>query len=139
MADRGTHAKRVDPRRLDRGSRGKLAEGAWQALPHGGSSRATLRIDCSASHHVATVYDTEIGLVYRSQIRRHAHGDRDLPDTPHRDQEPKAWFDLLDLDESDFEQASDPLPAWCECGPRMLSRTAVLDWVAAHEHRVILD
>lgn len=132
-------AWKSSPKRLDRSSRSRLAEQAWQRLPHRGSQDAGVRIACARSHHLATVFDTDIGLVYRSQIRGHSHGDADLPDTPHRGRQPKAWFDLLDLDEPEDQLSDDQLPAWCECGPRMLSRAAVLDWAANHEHRVIVD
>lgn len=130
---------KTSPSRLNRSSRAKLAEQAWLSLPSGGSDQATLHIACAASHHIASVFDTEIGLVYRSQIRRHGHGDRDLPDTPHHGTKAKAWFDLLDLAQIDPDQVDDQLPAWCECGPRMLFRAAVVEWVAGHEHRVIVD
>jgi hypothetical protein len=125
--------------RLDRSSRARLAEQAWQDLPSGGSGQATVHITCAHSHHLATVFDTPLGLVYRSQIRRHAHGDADLPDTPHGGTSAKAWFDLLDPEQDSDGQAGDQLPAWCDCGPRVLSRAAVLDWVAEHEHHVIVD
>ena len=98
-----------------------------------------MRIACGANHHVAAVYETGIGLVYRSQIRRHGHGDRDLPDNPRAGSKPKPWFDLLESSEVDLDQADDQLPAWCECGPRMLSRASVLRWVAEGERRVIID
>lgn len=124
------------PQAVDRRERSQQAEQAWQRLPSGGSEQAALRIMCAASHHVATVYRTDAGLVYRSEIRRHSHGDRDLPDTPHGTSEPKPWFDLLEIPDAD---ADDGLPAWCECGQRLLSRQAVRQWVADGEHRVVLD
>jgi len=130
---------RTPPVTLDPRGRAELAEQAWQHLPNGGSEQAKVRILCGANHHVATVYTTDIGLVYRSQIRRHGHGDRDLPDSPRGGTAPKPWFDLLESSEVNLEQASDQLPAWCECGSRMLSRAAVLRWAAEGEHRVILD
>ena len=43
-----------------------------------------------------------------------------------------------------LEAGGDPLtddtvPAWCDCGPRTLSRVAMLEWIAAGEHRVVVD
>lgn len=91
---------------------------------------------CSASHHLATVYDTDAGLVYASTIRAHSHGDRDLPDTPHHGHQPRRWFDLL---QAPGTEADDLLPAWCDCGQRSLSRRALQEWCAQGEHRVIVD
>jgi hypothetical protein len=31
------------------------------------------------------------------------------------------------------------MPAWCDCGQRTLSRAEVLKWIAAGEHRVVID
>lgn len=121
---------------LDRQARDRAAQQAWAALPHGGREHVTLRITCANGHHVATIYDTVAGRVFVAPVRAHAHGDRDLPDAPHGDRRPQQWFDLLvDAD----PLPDDPLPAWCDCGPRTLSRHAVLAWLRAGEHHVIID
>lgn len=91
---------------------------------------------CAASHHLATVYDTDIGLVYASSIRARSHGDRDLPDTPHHAHHAHRWFDLL---QAPGTEDDDWLPAWCDCGQRGMSRRAVQEWIAQGEHRVIVD
>ena len=96
-----------------------------------------LRVQCSRGHHVASVYDTDAGLVYAAPVRDVSHGSRDLPDEPKGDHAPRRWFDWL-LDEPDLT-ADDALPAWCDCGPRTLSRAAVLTWVRGGERRVVLD
>jgi hypothetical protein len=118
---------------LSREKRHQFAREAWQVLPHGGRDSARLHVQCGRSHHVAVVYDTDAGLVYSAPVRPHSHGQRDLPDTMHGTAEPEQWFDLLDVADDD------ELPAWCDCGHRSLSRATVLDWVAAGEHRVVID
>ncbi|MFZ0322564.1 MAG: hypothetical protein WAN48_00350 [Actinomycetes bacterium] len=115
--------------------RAQLAEDAWSALPHGGHDAVRLQVHCARSHHVASVYDTTIGLVYAAPVRGRSHGERDLPDKPHGDQHPHRWFDLL----VGAPAGDDSLPAWCDCGPRTLSRAAVLTWVDDGEHRVVVD
>ena len=86
---------------------------------------------------MATVYDTGVGLVYAAPVRPRAHGDADLPDEPHGDHEPRRWFDLLDAGSG--PTVGDALPAWCDCGPRTLSRETVRAWVVEGDHRVVVD
>jgi hypothetical protein len=129
-------AGRLGDVRLDRHDRRRIAQNAWSALPHGGREATRMKINCAKSHHVATVYRTSAGLVYVAPIHAHSHGDKDLPDIPHGDQEPRRWFDLLDADGA---AEDDELPAWCDCGHRMLSRAAVMEWLADGERRVIID
>jgi len=117
--------------------RSRLAQAAWSALPHGGHDAIRLRVQCAHSHHVAAVYATEVGLVYAAPVRARAHGSFDLPDEPHGDQHPHRWFDLLDT--SAGPTVDDALPAWCDCGPRTLSRATLLQWLDDGEHRVVID
>lgn len=116
--------------------RSARAAKALAALPHGGRDAIVLRVQCARSHHVATVYDTAQGLVYAAPVRARSHGDHDLPDEPHGDHAPHRWLDLL---EGPRDASDDTLPAWCDCGHRVLSRADVLAWIADGEHRVIVD
>lgn len=115
--------------------RRQAAEAAWTVLPHGGRDSVRLRVHCAQGHHVAAVYDTEAGMVYVAVIGAHSHGDRDRYDELHRAHKPGHWFDLLD----EAAYVDDALPAWCECGHRTLSRKALLTWMEAGEHRVVID
>jgi hypothetical protein len=116
--------------------RSQQVERVLDALPHGGRDAITLRVQCAKSHHVATVYDTDLGLIYAAPVRARSHGSFDLPDQPHSGHDPARWFDLLRVPPP---ATDDALPAWCDCGHRTLSRSEVLAWVAAGEHRVIVD
>ena len=118
-------------------SRSRQAERAWADLPHGGHDAVALQVHCAHSHHVAWVYRTVHGLVFAAPVRAHSHGSRDRVDEPHGPQPVDRWFDLLEA--PDDAAATDALPAWCDCGPRTLSRTAVRSWLAAGEHRVVID
>jgi hypothetical protein len=116
--------------------RSRRAARALEVLPHGGRDAITLRVQCRVSHHVATVYETDQGLVYAAPVRGHSHGSFDLPDEPHRGNQPTRWVDLLEIAQP---TSDDVLPAWCDCGHRTLSRAEVLSWIAQGEHRVIVD
>ena len=122
---------------LTHADRSNVAEAAWSGLPHGGGEAVRLRVQCGRGHHVATVYDTDAGLVYLAPVRSHSHGDHDLPDAPHKGQPTQRWFDLLDAGEG--PAVDDALPAWCDCGHRALSRATLLQWVSSGEHRVVID
>lgn len=114
-----------------------LAERAWSALPHGGRDRVKLQVQCDRAHHVATVYETAVGLVYVAPLRAHSHGSRDRFDEPHGEAKPHRWFDMIG--DADEQTLDDSVPAWCDCGPRTLSRAAIRAWMAAHERRVVVD
>ena len=43
------------------------------------------------------------------------------------------------LDAGGDPLADDSVPAWCDCGRRTLSRSAMLEWIAAGERRVVVD
>ena len=114
--------------------RSDSARAAWSALPHGGHGAVRLSVQCARGHHVAVVYDTSIGPVYAATVRPRSHGQMDLPDEPRGSAEPTRWFDILDI----AEESDDELPAWCDCGHRMLSRAALGEWLAAGEKRVLI-
>lgn len=111
-----------------------LAMHAIDRLPHGGRDRVVLQVQCSRSHHLAKVFDTDAGFAYQSTLRGHAHGHRDRIDDPHGAGDIHHWSDLLDADPAD-----DALPASCECGQRMLSRAALRRWIGDGEQRVVVD
>ena len=119
------------------GSRSQLAHDAWARLPHGGRDAMRLQVQCQRSHHVAAVYDTDAGLVYVAPIRAHSHGSRDRVDEPHGSHEIEQWFDIIVA--KDDPMIDDTVPAWCDCGHRALSRAAMLGWIAADEHKVVVD
>ena len=123
-------------RQAELDTRHQAAHDAWARLPHGGREAVRLRVTCGASHHVATVYRTDAGLVYSAPLRGHSHGDRDRVDQPHRAQEIDLWFDWLAPD--DAGMVDDAVPAWCDCGHRMLSRAAMLEWMDRGERRVVV-
>ncbi|MBD3785175.1 MAG: hypothetical protein IE926_19900 [Micrococcales bacterium] len=76
-----------------------------------------MTVQCRHAHHVAAVYDTDEGLVVVSRTGPHAHGSRDFLDLGRRGSRGGAEYaDLLDAG------PADGLPAWCDCGPRTLSR-----------------
>ena len=122
---------------LTHGSRSARAHDAWASLPHGGRDSVLLHCTCSRSHHVATVYDTAAGRVYVAPVRARSHGSRDRVDEPHGDHDVQYWCDLMG--KGDDPGIDDAMPAWCDCGPRTLSRAALLGWLAAGEHRVVID
>lgn len=117
----------------ERAVRERQASQAWKELPQGGRGAVTLQVHCAAGHHVAKVADTPQGRVVVTTLRSRSHGDRDLPDSPHTPGRSHQSFDLLDgVDD-------DAIPAWCDCGPRVLSRAELRAWVAAGERRVVVD
>lgn len=115
--------------------RGLRAREAWARLPHGGHEGAALHVQCARSHHLATVFATPEGAVYRAVLRPRSHGQRDRVDEPHGAAVPAWVFDFLDAGQG----ADDTLPAWCDCGPRVLSRADLTTWIAAHEGRVVVE
>lgn len=95
---------------------------ASEAIGVLGASRrdhVLLRVRCSASHHVATVYRAEPGPVFVSVVGQRAHGNRDFVDLAHGTHgRGTQYMDLLD----GAPNADDELPAHCECGAHSLSR-----------------
>lgn len=91
-----------------------------------------INVQCSRSHHVAAVFETPQGLVYRSVEGPHAHGSRDRQDVAHHgSHHGTEYVDLLVGDPHD-----DALPAWCECGPRTVSRAMLIDAVRQRQGTV---
>lgn len=97
------------------------------------SDHQVLGIQCSRGHHVAAVFDTPEGLVYQSVTGSHSHGSKDFIDTgKHGRNRGEEHVDLLAAE----EWADDHLAAWCDCGPRNLSRAELLDHVRSGERHV---
>ncbi len=120
---------------MDRYERELLAHTLWDALPHGGRDAVVMQVQCAEGHHVAKVFTTRAGDVIRTTVRPRSHGSRDLPDRPHSPHGVHHHLDMLAVD----DVQDDEIPAWCDCGPRSLSRSAVLDWRAAGDTRVVVD
>jgi hypothetical protein len=118
-------------------SRHQAAHDAWSALPHGGRDAIRLQVQCARSHHVATVYDTPLGWVVVAPVRAHSHGSRDRVDEPHGSHDIDTWIDLIAPVDDQF--VDDAVPAWCDCGHRTLSRSAMLGWIGAGERKVVID
>ncbi len=109
-----------DPRRARAGR-------ALSDLGDARSEHEVLSVQCHRSHHVATVYETPAGLVFRSVNGPHAHGRMDRPDVAHGGHAHGVeYVEILDSD-----QADDRLPASCDCGAWSLSRTDLLADVRA--------
>lgn len=82
-----------------------------------------LVIQCARSHHLAEVISTPGGAVFLSRTGPSSYGRMDRPNLgPHGSTSGLAFTDLLQ-----DPMAGDELPAWCDCGPRMLSREWVLE------------
>ncbi len=98
---------------------------ATEALGELGTSlreHELLSIQCAHGHHLGAVYETAAGLVVRTLTGPHAHGSKDRLDAPHHAASHGAVLtDLLVTPAG----AADDVPAWCDCGPRLLSRTAL--------------
>jgi len=118
----------------DRYERELLARQAWEELPHGGRDALVLDVQCHEGHQLAKVFRTGAGLVIMTTVRPHSHGQRDLPDVPHGAHEPRRYLDLLDAPDDD-----DAVPAWCDCGHRVLSRADIREWMAAGERRAVVE
>jgi hypothetical protein len=101
-------------------SRQRLAEQAMAAL--GDSAAAErLSVQCPRSHHVAAVYATDAGPVVLTHPGPHAHGSKDFVDTGRHGSRRPDRVDLLDAGTG----TDDSIPAWCDCGPVDISRTAL--------------
>lgn len=116
----------------ERALRERRAREAWTSLPHGGRDAVILQVQCSSGHHVAKVADTPEGRVVVTTLRSRSHGDRDRPDSPHTPDRAHSAIDFLDGVDDDV------VPAWCDCGHRVLSRADLRDWLAVHERRVVM-
>lgn len=112
---------------------------AARALKRLGPYRADHRqvgIQCRHAHHLAAVYLTNEGPVYESRTGPHSHGSKDFIDTGRSGSRGgSVYVDLLEADPT----VDDRLPAWCDCGPRTLSRTELLAFVRAGVRSVRLE
>lgn len=115
--------------------RRRSAEQALEALGSDRPKREVLVLQCSRAHHLVSVFDTEVGDVYVARTGPHAHGRRDFIDTGHRGAPPgQEYADLL----WSPDPADDDVIAWCDCGPRVLSRRDVVDHVRLGHRTVML-
>jgi hypothetical protein len=112
--------------------RRRSAEQAMAALGASRDGAERMTVQCDRSHHVAVVYATDAGPVVLTRPGPHAHGSKDFVDTAHHGAERTDRIDLLDAGPG----VDDEVPAWCDCGPVVLSRTALLGHLAAHERTV---
>jgi len=98
------------------------------------SDHQRLSVQCPHSHHVAFVYETGAGLVYAARTGPHSHGSKDRIDTDHGARGGREHAELLVAN----PMADDALPAWCDCGPRSLSRAALLAEIEAGHRKLRL-
>jgi hypothetical protein len=113
------------------------AQAAITALDGKLSTHRRLDVQCRHSHHVAAVYEADGVLVYSAAVGARGHGSRDRVDAGHAGSgRCRSHTDLLDT--GDDLMSDDDMPASCECGPRMLSRAALLASVAGGERHVIV-
>jgi hypothetical protein len=113
-------------------------ERATRALAELGDELAgheVLSVQCRHGHHVAAVYDTATGPVFRSITGPHAHGRKDRPDLAHHGASHGQTFTEV-LDDS---QAEPMLPGWCDCGAWSLSRVDLLADVRAGTRTTHVD
>lgn len=99
-------------------ARHRRASAALAALGAALGDHQVLSVQCAHSHHVAAVYDTAEGLVYRTVTGPHGHGRKDRTDEPHHDADHGTVFTEILED----PQAGEMLPGWCDCGPWSLAR-----------------
>ncbi|MEZ5097781.1 MAG: hypothetical protein R2731_17900 [Nocardioides sp.] len=111
---------------------------AAQALANLDGSRSDhqlVSLQCPHGHHVAAVVATPAGLVYVTRIGPHGHGSRDFVDTGHHGARGgDEYADLL----APSREAAAELPAWCDCGPRTLSRDEVAGYAGSGQRTVHL-
>ncbi|MCE5291199.1 MAG: hypothetical protein LLG14_18455 [Nocardiaceae bacterium] len=108
---------------------------AIDALGGNRAEHTLLQVRCRSSHHVATVLNTDEGVVIESFTGQHAHGRKDYIDEPHRASRLGTRFaDLLDADQF----IADEVPAACECGAWTLSRESLRHAIDTSEHVVVL-
>ena len=114
------------------------ATAALAAVDRHLSARRRLDVRCRRSHHVAAVYDIGGDLVYRAVTGTRGHGHNDRVSVGHRgDARGRPYADLLDA--GDDPLVEDSLPASCECGPRMLSRSALLTSIDQQQRHLLVD
>ncbi|HEX2892477.1 MAG TPA: hypothetical protein VHO29_00555 [Marmoricola sp.] len=103
-------------------ARHERAARALAELGDGLSDREVLSVQCRHGHHVATVYATDAGAVFRSTTGPHAHGRKDRADVAHHGAgHGRSYVEML----AD-PQAEAMLPGSCDCGAWSLSRSDLL-------------
>ena len=113
-----SHAEPADSRAVAEQAMADLTNVLTRTTDH-----RVLNVQCRHAHHLAAVYDTPAGLVYRAATGPHAHGSKDFVDTAHDGGGPGHPFtDLLEAG----RLVGDELPAWCDCGHWSLSRRDLL-------------
>jgi len=101
-----------------------LAAEALGRLGRARGDHQLVSVQCSRSHHLAAVYDTDAGPVYVALTGPHAHGAKDRVDTAHHGgRRGTEHVDLL----MPGRRLPETLPAWCDCGPRTVARADLLD------------
>ena len=123
-------------------TRAEIARKGFEALGPSPSQNLSLMVQCPHSHHLAAVYDTEVGRVFHSVTHAGSHGRKDRPDVPHHASGKAAqlgrdWFELLGAKPD--ASVSDDLQAGCECGPRVLSRADLQQLIADGQTRIIIE
>jgi hypothetical protein len=114
------------------------ARAAITALDGPLSAHRRLDVRCRNSHHVAAVYEADGLLVYSATVGTHGHGSRDRVDAGHAGGDRgRRHTDMLETG-GDL-MSDDGMPASCECGPRVLSRAALLASVSEGERHVIVE
>ena len=108
-----------------------------RSLAQSGDSIETMTIQCARGHHLGRIYQTSAGPVIETQLNRRSHGRRDLHSDPHGVDEPTLWHDFVFP--SGDPAVDDAIATGCACGDRLLSRTAIAEWIGDHEPRVIID
>lgn len=111
------------------------AERALDKLGRHRSDHQVMLVECRQGHTVAAVYATDLGPVLLSRIGPHAHGDMDFQDVGHKYERPGR--DFIDMLQAPW--ADDGLPAWCDCGNRLLSRSGLAADIAAGRRLLMVD
>lgn len=126
------------PRFASAADRRAAAEAAITALDGPLSEHRRLDVRCRCSHRVAAVYDADHVLVYTATVGIHGHGSRDRTDAGHANSSRgRRHTDILDTTGDPL--CDDGIPASCECGPRVLSRAALLASVGQGVRHLIVD
>jgi hypothetical protein len=114
---------------------GRRHQRAAQALTDLGDALAeneVLSVQCTHGHHVAAVYDTAAGPVFRSITGPHAHGRKDRADVAHHgSRHGNSYVELLT-----DPQAGEELAGWCDCGTWSLARLDLIADVRAGRRTV---
>lgn len=119
-------------------SRNALAASAVESA----GANEIMTIQCPRSHHLARVFQTSEGMIIEANLNRRSHGRRDLHSDPHGVDEASLWWDFVDPGHGPAPvdpAVDDMIPVGCACGDRLLSRSAIADWITEHTPRVIVD